>query len=268
MIRLKRFAAMAAWLGSLLTALAMAGAQASPVAAPSRDKPRILVVMTNHERYPSRSDTTGLWLTELTEFIDVVEAAGYDTVFVSPQGGRVPLDERSLGWLNMNASARKHLEDAGFRRRLAQTLPIDSVDPAQYRAIYFTGGHGVMWDFPDNPAVQRVAAAIHARGGVLAAVCHGVAGLVDVKDAQGMPLIRGRQITGFSNREEWLSGMRDQVPFLLEDRLLRQGARYSQGWIPFTSHVVIDGRLVTGQNPQSPKAVAEALLSVLNSKLP
>lgn len=226
---------------------------------------QILVVMTNHERYPSRSDTTGLWLTELTEFTDVVEAAGYKPVFVSPEGGKVPLDERSLKWIYMNHSAREHLKSPAFRDRLEHTLPIASIDPVHFQAVYFTGGHGVMWDFPDNPDLQRVAAAIYARGGVLSAVCHGVAGLVNLKDPSGLSIIRGRQVTGFSNQEELLSGMKSQVPFFLQDRLVKQGARYSKGWLPFTSYVVTDGRIVTGQNPQSPKAVAEAVVSVLGA---
>ncbi len=235
-------------------------------AAPSSDKGQILIVMTNHDRYPTRSDTTGLWLTELTHFTEVVEAAGYRTVFTSPKGGKVPLDERSLGWLYMDDSARQQLESASFQQRLENTMPIAEVEPAQFRAIYFTGGHGVMWDFTDNPDIQRVAEHIYKHGGVIAAVCHGVAGLLDLKDDAGQPLIKGRTLTGFSNQEEWLSGVKSQVPFLLQDRLIEQGAHYRKAWVPFVSYVVTDGRLVTGQNPQSPRAVAKAILPLLSAK--
>jgi putative intracellular protease/amidase len=227
---------------------------------------QILVVMTNHDRYPSRSDSTGLWLTELTKFMDTVEAAGYTTVFVSPKGGKVPLDQRSLGWIHMDSSARKHLDSAAFRDRLERTAAIASVDPTQFAAIYFTGGHGVMWDFPNDQHLQRVAERIYAQGGVISAVCHGVSGLVNLKDGQGQALIKGQNITGFSNREELLSGMKPQVPFLLQDALVAKGALYSQNWIPFTSYVVTDGRIVTGQNPQSPEAVAKAVVSLLNAQ--
>lgn len=229
-------------------------------------KPQVLVVMTNHDRYPSRTDTTGLWLTELTEFTDILEAAGYSTVFVSPKGGKVPLDERSLGWLYMNHSARQHLASATFRHRLEQTAAIASVDPKQFTAIYFTGGHGVMWDFPNDANIQRVAEQIYYQGGIVSAVCHGVAGLLNLKDAQGQALINGKQITGFSNQEEWLSGMKKQVPFFLQDLLMAKGAIYKQSLIPFTSYVVTDGRIVTGQNPQSPKEVAKAVVSLLNAQ--
>ena len=226
---------------------------------------QILVIMTNHASYPSRTDTTGLWLTELTHFTDVVEAAGYTTVFASPKGGAVPLDERSLGWFYMDKGAREHLQSPAFRARLANTLPISEVDPSRFSAIYFTGGHGVMWDFPDNPDLRRAAETIYNRGGIVAAVCHGVAGLLDLKDEQGQLIIKGKNITGFSDREELFSGMKDQVPFFLEDRLVSQGARYRKAWLPFTAFAITDGRLVTGQNPQSPKAVAHAVMAALNA---
>lgn len=236
----------------------------TPAAAPGGRQ--ILVIVTNHSSYPSRSDKTGLWLTELTHFTDIVEAAGYSTVFASPQGGKTPLDERSLAWLYMDESARQHMKSPAFRLRLANTLPIADIDPSRFSAIYFTGGHGVMWDFPVNPDLQRAAESIYAQGGIVSAVCHGVAGLVDLKDDQGHALIKGKTLTGFSDREELLSGMKSQVPFFLEDRLVGQGARYQKAWMPFTSYVVTDGRLITGQNPQSAKAVAKALVAALASR--
>lgn len=248
---------------SIIPSLASAAQDHAVVDAAKR---QILVVMTNHDRYPSRTDTTGLWLTELTEFTDIVEAAGYTPVFVSPQGGKVPLDARSLGWLYMNRSARQHLDSAAFQDRLAHTAPIAAVDPARFKAIYLTGGHGVMWDFPNDPNLQRIAERIYAQGGVVSAVCHGVSGLLNLKDDQGRPLIQGRRITGFSNREEWLSGMKKQVPFFLQDSLTAKGALYRQDWLPFTSYAVTDGRIVTGQNPQSPEAVAKAVVKLLDAQ--
>ncbi|MGH8448286.1 type 1 glutamine amidotransferase domain-containing protein [Pseudomonas sp.] len=239
-------------------------AEPAPSAAMTKNR-QILVIMTNHASYPSRSDTTGLWLTELTHFTDVVEAAGYSTVFASPKGGAVPLDERSLGWLYMDKAAREHLQSPAFRARLNNTLAIADIDPSQYSVIYFTGGHGVMWDFPNNPDLRRVAETIYNQGGIVSAVCHGVAGLLDLKDAQGQLIIQGRNITGFSDREELLSGMKSQVPFFLEDRLVSQGAHYQKAWLPFTSFAITDGKLVTGQNPQSPKAVADAVMALLSA---
>ncbi|WP_338524222.1 type 1 glutamine amidotransferase domain-containing protein [Pseudomonas batumici] len=244
--------------------MTFANADTAPSTTVAKDR-QILVILTNHASYPSRTDTTGLWLTELTHFTDVVEAAGYTTVFASPKGGAVPLDERSLGWLYMDKSAREHLQSPAFRARLQNTLPITDVDPSRFSVIYFTGGHGVMWDFPNNPDLRRVAETIYNQGGIVSAVCHGVAGLLDLKDEQGQLIIRGKNITGFSDREELFSGMKSQVPFFLEDKLVSQGARYRKGWLPFTSFAITDGRLVTGQNPQSPKAVAEAVMAVLSA---
>ncbi|BCQ62692.1 hypothetical protein PBOI14_44420 [Pseudomonas sp. Boi14] len=144
--------------------MTIANAQPNSSMAGSREH-QILVIMTNHASYPSRSDTTGLWLTELTHFTDVVEAAGYTTVFASPKGGAVPLDERSLGWLYMDKAARQHLQSATFRARLQNTLPIADVDPSRFSAIYFTGATGSCGTSPTTlicgawpkPSTTRVA---------------------------------------------------------------------------------------------------------------
>lgn len=230
----------------------------------AQSKGKILVVMTNHAKYPSREDTTGLWVTELTHFYDVVQQAGYEMDFVSPQGGVVPLDERSQKWIYMDKAARAHLADPDFNSRLNHTLKPSEVKAADYKAIYFTGGHGVMWDFPNNLELTALAEQIYDQGGVVSAVCHGVAGVLALKDQQGKPLIANRKVTGFSNLEESLSGMKKQVPFFLEDNLKSKGASYSKGLLPFTSYVVVDDRIITGQNPQSPREVAEEVVKRLN----
>lgn len=253
------FIAIAALLASFFSASLASATEGSQAG-------KILVVMTNHYEYPTRHDTTVLWLTELTHFTDIVEAEGYETVFTSPKGGKVPLDERSLGWLYMDHSAREQLESEAFMARLNNTLPIDAIDASQFDAIYFTGGHGVMWDFRDNAGLKQAAETIYAQGGIVSAVCHGVAGLVDLKDADGQPLIQGRRITGFSNTEELLSGLKKEVPFFLQDDLESQGADYKKSLIPFKSYALTDGRIITGQNPSSAKAVAEHLVAAMGSK--
>ncbi|WP_413990113.1 type 1 glutamine amidotransferase domain-containing protein [Labrys okinawensis] len=227
------------------------------------NRARILVVLTNHSAYPSRPDRTGLWLAELTHFLDIVDVAGYDSDFVSPHGGPVPLDERSLGWLYLNNAMREHLGDPAFIASLRNTKAAAQVDPADYAAIYYAGGHGTMWDFCDSASLTKLGERIYRQGGVVSAVCHGVAGLLDLKDEDGRPLVAGRKVTGFSNSEEWLSGLKSQVPFLLEDELIARGAHYSKAWLPFTSFVVVDGRIATGQNPGSSKAIAKAVVALL-----
>ncbi|WP_261792961.1 type 1 glutamine amidotransferase domain-containing protein [Pseudomonas chlororaphis] len=224
---------------------------------------KILVVMTNHSKYPTRTDATGLWLTELTDFYDVAKAAGIEMDFASPAGGLVPIDERSQGWLYMNTSAKAHIQDQAFVSRLKNTSAVGSLNPNDYAAIYYTGGHGTMWDFRDNEALKSMAESIYRNGGFIASVCHGAAGLLNLKDGNGKPLIANRTVTGFSNAEELLSGTKDQVPFFLQDELTALGATYDKAFIPFASHVVVDGKIVTGQNPNSSEAVAEALVALL-----
>jgi Putative intracellular protease/amidase len=228
-------------------------------------KGKILVVMTNHAKYPSREDTTGLWVTELTHFYDVARKAGYDMDFVSPKGGFVPLDERSQKWIYMDKEARDHLADKDFMSRLNNTLKPSDVKASDYKAIYFTGGHGVMWDFPNNPELTDLSEKIYRQGGVVSAVCHGVAGLLALKNEQGQPLIANRKVTGFSNMEESLSGMKKQVPFFLEDSLKAKGATYKRGFFPFTSYVIVDDRIITGQNPQSPREVGVEVVKRLST---
>lgn len=226
---------------------------------------KILVVMTNHSAYPSRSDKTGLWLTELTHFYDVALAAGYEIDFVSPLGGEVPLDERSLKSLYLDQSTRNHLADPAFMQRLKTTLAPSVIHPSQYKAIYYTGGHGTMWDFPTNKALQNISEQIYRQGGIVSAVCHGVGGLLPLQDENGKPLIAGRTVTGFANIEETLSGIKSQVPFSLQNGLIERGANYKQAFVPFTSYVVSDDRLITGQNPQSSKEIAEAVVKRLST---
>lgn len=248
-----------------LTANVAHAAESDKTQSLSKANGKILVVMTNHSAYPSRSDKTGLWLTELTHFYDVALAAGYDMDFVSPLGGQVPLDERSLKSIYLDKSARDHLADPAFIQRLKTTLAPSVINPSQYKAIYYTGGHGTMWDFPNNKALQNISEQIYRQGGIVSAVCHGVGGLLPLQDENGKPLIADRTVTGFANIEETLSGIKSQVPFSLQNGLIERGAKYKQAFVPFTSYVVSDDRIITGQNPQSSKEIAEAVVKRLSS---
>lgn len=264
----KRWNLLYRWMGIFMVIFASGQSTASESTQktnPVKSSGKILVVMTNHATYPSRSDTTGLWLTELTHFYDIAQAAGYDMDFVSPQGGTVPLDERSLKSIYMDASAKAHLADPNFVQRLNTTLAPNAIDSAHYQAVYYTGGHGTMWDFPNNQALQKISEKIYQQGGIVSAVCHGVGGLLPLKKQNGQPLIAGRTVTGFANVEEVLSGIKSQVPFSLQNNLIQRGAQYKRGFFPFTSYVISDDRIITGQNPQSSKEVAEAVIKRLKS---
>lgn len=164
----------------------------------------------------------------------------------------------------MDAAAKRCHDDPMFMGRLENTRRLDEVDPTEYCAVFCTGGHGTLWDFPANDALQTLIRTIYENGGVVAAVCHGSGGLLNVRLSNGEYLIAGRSVTGFSNREETLSLVKKEVPFLLEDAMKRRGAAYRKAALPYTSHAVVDGRLVTGQNPQSTKAVAARVVQLLN----
>jgi len=226
---------------------------------------RVLVVVTNHSDYPTRDDETGLWFGELIHFYDPFNKAGYTIDFVSPTGGAIPLDERSMGFLFVGKLEKAYLADAEFMAKLNASMTPDEVNPADYDAIYYTGGHGTMWDFPDNARLQAISREIYENGGVISAVCHGVTGLLNITLSNGDYLIADRAVTGYSTREEILAGVKSQVPFLLEDELKARGADYKKAFLPFRPFVQSQDRLVTGQNPQSTKAVAEAVLNVLTT---
>lgn len=225
---------------------------------------RILTVVTNVDHYEADpSHPTGLWLSELTHAHDVFAERGFEQTLLSPTGGRSPLEPRSLRFPNYDKSAKAWHDDPARMKLLERTAAPDEIDSADYDAIYFTGGHAVMFDFPGSAELQRITREIFERGGVVGAVCHGYCGLLDTTLSDGSYLVAGRELTGFSWREEILARVDKLVPYNVEERMKERGARYSKGLLPFASHTVVDGRLVTGQNPGSAKATATKLADLL-----
>jgi putative intracellular protease/amidase len=224
---------------------------------------RILNVVTNVSHYEDPSEPTGLWLSELTHAYDVFADAGYQQTIISPKGGASPLEPRSLKFPSYNSSAKSWRKNDQKMMLLHRTTPADQVDAADFDAIYFTGGHAVMFDFPDNDALQRLSREIFERGGVVSSVCHGYCGLLNTTLSSGELLVAGRKLTGFAWSEEVLARVNKLVPYNAEAEIKKRGAHYEKGLIPFASHVVIDGRLVTGQNPASAKATAKKVVAVL-----
>ncbi|WP_412543585.1 type 1 glutamine amidotransferase domain-containing protein [Longispora sp. K20-0274] len=214
---------------------------------------RILMVLTSHDTLGASGRPTGFWLEELVAPLHAFREAGFDVELASPRGGRPPLDPGSA---DHDTTSVPDLDDL-----LADTTALATVDPKDYAAVFLVGGHGTMWDFPTDPDLARIVTAVHATGAV-GAVCHGVAGLIGAMTADGAALVRGRLVTGFSDAEEAMVGADAVVPFLLEKELTALGANVEVG-APFGSHVRRDGRLVTGQNPQSSAATAAALVEVL-----
>ncbi len=217
---------------------------------------RVLIATTSHATKGSTGAPTGAYLPEVAHPHDVFVRAGYAVDLASVRGGPIPLD----GVDGADAPSLAFLE--AHREALGRSLAAAEVDPARYDAIYFAGGHGAMWDLPDDPAFARVTAAIHARGGVVAAVCHGPAALVNVTLPSGRYLVEGKTVSAFTNDEERAVGLDAVVPFLLADRLVERGARHDAAPM-WQAKVVVSERLVTGQNPASAAGVAEAVVALL-----
>lgn len=223
---------------------------------------KVLIAVTNHDVLGNTGKKTGYWLSEVAHPYLELRKAGFHVDFVSPAGGNAPMDPGSNDTADEGNKQFLALDDGLVSDDLRYTLAPDLVDPFEYRAILFAGGHGVMWDFPDSKGLQRIAAFIYEHGGVVAAVCHGPAGLVNVKLSDGGYLVAGKQVTGFSNTEESAIGLTTVVPFSLEDTLVARGGLYGKAdaWKPNT---VICERLVTGQNPMSARLVGVAMVAAL-----
>ncbi|MGM7635011.1 type 1 glutamine amidotransferase domain-containing protein [Bacillus sp. Hm123] len=222
---------------------------------------KILVVLTNVARYENTTEATGLWIGEATEFVEEVTKSGFEVDYVSPRGGFVPIDPRSMKYVDESTFSIYESED--FQNRaLRNSMQPSDINPNDYIAVYYTGGHGVMWDFPNNSELQQLSLAIYNNGGYIVSVCHGIAGLLNIKDKNGDYLIRDKKITGFTTTEEILSTKKSIVPFLNKDIAIKHGAIFQKARA-FRSFVVQDGKLITGQNPFSTREVAEKLLTNL-----
>ena len=226
---------------------------------------KVLAIATN-DATELHGKKTGLWLSELTHFLDVIEAAGYGYDLASPRGGRIPLDEKSLDSLEKDPINAKYMADSRFKNSLENSLRCGDVDAAQYVAIYLSGGHGTMFDFRQSGELQQLIGRFHAADKFLTGVCHGVSGFIDSTDAAGNLIVKGRHVTGFSNAEDTIAGVRKLMPFLLEDELKKNGALYQKNLVPFTARVEADGRVITGQNPQSAQGVGEKLVEELRRR--
>jgi putative intracellular protease/amidase len=218
----------------------------------------VLMVMTSHTQKGSTGQKTGFYLPELTHPLAAFEEAGIATVFASVQGGAAPVDGVDL----KDPVNAKYWDDKNFRSRIEHTLKISEVKAADYSAIFFVGGHGTMWDFADNAAIQAVTADVYDNGGVVGAVCHGPAALVNVKLKNGRYLVDGKSVSAFTDDEERAVKLENVVPFLLASTLQARGAKHEAA-ANWQKKVVVSERLVTGQNPASAAGVGEAMRTLL-----
>lgn len=221
---------------------------------------KVLMVVSSHQQMGNTTEATGFWLSELTHPYFAMKKAGLDITIASIKGGEAPIDPRSLA--DMDEDTKAFLGNPNTRKLIDRTPALASLKVGQFKAIVFVGGHGAMWDFPNNKAANHLAVDIYEHGGVVAAVCHGPAALTTLTLPNGNKLIAGKKVTGFSNAEESAIKLTKVVPFSLEDTLNAAGATYESGPM-WTSEVVVDGRVITGQNPSSAHdlgvAVAKAL---------
>ncbi|MFG2769836.1 type 1 glutamine amidotransferase domain-containing protein [Streptomyces sp. NPDC048350] len=219
---------------------------------------KILIALTSHDRLGDTGRSTGFYLPEAAHPWKVFTDAGYDVDLVSVRGGKPPVD----GADTSDPIQRAFLDDAKIAAQLGATPRPQDIDAADYDAILYAGGHGTMWDFADAQVLAGLARDIYEADGVVAAVCHGPAGLVNIVLSDGTHLVDGKNVAAFTNGEEAAVGLTDVVPFLLQSVLEERGAKHI-GAPNFEAHVVVDGRLVTGQNPASATGVAEAVVKTL-----
>lgn len=219
---------------------------------------KILFVVTSHDKKGSTGEKTGYYLSEVSHPWDVLHSAGYDIDFVSPKGGKAPVD----GFNMDDAINNKFWDNDEYRNKIENTMKPSEVNPKDYVAIHYAGGHGTMWDFADNKELAEIASKIYENNGVVSAVCHGPAGIVNIKLNNGKYLVDGKKVNAFTNEEEVAVGLEEVVPYLLESKLIERGAIFEKSGL-WQKHVTVDQRLVTGQNPQSAEAVGKATLEEL-----
>ena len=224
---------------------------------------KILMVLTSHDQLGNTGKKTGLWMEEFAAPYYTFKDAGADVVLASPKGGQPPVDPKSDGLMTQSVATLRFKFDAAAKEQFAATERLDSVTQADFDAVFYPGGHGPMWDLAEDHTSKTLIESFVAAEKPVALVCHAPAALRHVKTATGTALVSGRNVTGFANTEEAAMELTDVVPFLLEDELRKLGGIYSKGE-DMAEYVVVDGLLITGQNPKSSSAAAEVLLKKLS----
>jgi putative intracellular protease/amidase len=224
---------------------------------------KLLMVLTSHDRLGDTGRPTGFWLEEFAAPYYVFKDAGAEVVLASPKGGQPPIDPKSDEPANQTGAMARFKGDPAAQAALAQTVRLTEVSAEAFDAVFYPGGHGPMWDLVDDRNSIALIESFYDAGKPVAAVCHAPAALRNVTH-EGQPIVRGKRVTGFTNSEEEAVQLTEVVPFLLEDELKRLGGRYEKAadWADFT---IVDGRLITGQNPASSASAARELLGLLKA---
>ena len=223
---------------------------------------KILMVLTSHDQLGDTGKKTGFWLEEFAAPYFAFKDAGAQLTLASPKGGQPPLDPKSDEPDAQTEATDRFNKDPAAKSALASTALLNSVRVEDYDAVFYPGGHGPLWDLAEDTFSIALIEAFIKAGKPVAAVCHAPGVLRHVKGADGQPLVKGKRVTGFTNSEEEAVQLTNVVPFLVEDMLKEKGGIYSKG-DDWASYVLTDGLLITGQNPASSEAAAEALLTKL-----
>lgn len=221
---------------------------------------RALIVVTSHDKLGSTDQKTGWYLAEVTHVYWPLFNAGFSVDFASPKGGMAPVEKDSL---KLDDPENKSFVDKYKVETGINTMAMSEIEPDDYQVIYFAGGHGTMWDFPENADIERVTASIYENGGIVGAVCHGPSALTSVKLSDGKYLVEGKDVNSFTNAEEVEVKKDKIVPFMLETRLRERGANFqsAKNW---GDKVVVSDRLITGQNPQSASSLGKAIVKAFD----
>ena len=223
---------------------------------------KVLIVLTSHSELGNTGHKTGFWIEEFATPYYVLADAGVQVTIVSPKGGQPPIDPKSELADNQTASTRRFDADAPLKEKLAHTLKLSEVKVDEYDAVFYPGGHGPLWDLTNDENSIKLIENFYNQNKPIAFVCHAPGVLLKVKLPNGEHLVKGKEITGFSDSEEEAVQLTQIVPFLLEDELKKLGAHYSKG-PDWDSYVKVDGLLITGQNPNSSEAAAKELIKIL-----
>ncbi len=243
--------------------VACAKSENKPTKSKEVMKPKkVLFVTTSFDQVKANGKKTGLWIEEFATPYYALALEGIEITVATPNGGNAPIDPKSTQPEYSTESVKKFYSDPTAQKKLAQTIALKDIKAEDYDAVFYPGGHGPMWDLPDNPQSIALIKAFYEAGKPIALVCHGPAALKNVTDKNGISLVKGRKISAYTNTEESTGQTLDMVPFSLEDMLKERGAVYVKGedWKPYS---VQDGQLITGQNPASAELVAKELISNL-----
>lgn len=224
---------------------------------------RVLIVITSHDKLGDTGERTGLWLEEFASPYYHFKDAGAHLTLASPRGGQPPIDPKSQEPEVQTEATRRFARDPVAQHELANTAQLATMRVEDFDGLFYPGGHGPLWDLHTDPHSIALIEGFVAAGKPVAAVCHAPAVLLQAKAQNGEPLIKGKRVTGFSNTEETAVGLAEVVPYLLEDQLVAMGGKY-QKTDDWKSLVVVDGLLITGQNPASSDAVAAALIKAIH----